>query len=112
LVIQNPNGTTTTPGIVGQEPVVIINAMIEVITELIRNAVLLFVGFSIVDWSDVQIALIMAVVGSFLAAIKVIANIVFVRPQTTPVANPTVPQGTIVNVQPDSSGAGGGTVQV
>jgi hypothetical protein len=45
MVVQNPNGTTTTPGIVGQEPVVIINAMIEVIKELIRNAVLLFVGF-------------------------------------------------------------------
>jgi len=102
----NNNGVVTTPGIVGQEPVVVINAIIEVITELIRNVVLLLVGFSVVAWSNEQIALVMAVVGSFLAAVKVIANVIFVRPKTTPVENPTVPQGTVVNVQ------GGPSVQV
>lgn len=106
MAVVNGDGTQTTPGIVGQEPVVIINALTEVLTELIRNTVLLLVGFSIVVWSDTQIALVMAVVGSFLAAIKVVANVIFVRPRTTPVANPTVPSGTVVNVE------GGPSVQV
>lgn len=106
------NGNLNTPGIVGQEPVVIINSLIEVVTELIRNSVLLLVGFSIVAWSNEQIALVMAVVGSFLGAVKVIASILFIRPRTTPVENPTVPAGTIVNVQAAPDGTGGGQTQV
>ena len=112
MAVNNGNGGTTTPGIVGQEPVVVINTLVEVITELIRNSVLLLVGFSVVVWSDTQIALVMAVVGSFLGAVKVIANVVLVRPKTTPLANPTVPSGTIVNVQAAPDGTGGGQTQV
>lgn len=112
MAVVNGDGTQTTPGVVGQEPVVIINALIEVITEFVRNLVLLLVGFSVVAWSNEQIALVMAVVGSFLGAVKVIANIVFVRPRTTPVANPTLPSGTVVNVQAAPDGTGGGQAQV
>lgn len=38
------------------------------VAEVVRNIVLVLVGFSIVHWTDAQVALVLALVGSVLAA--------------------------------------------
>lgn len=88
------------------EPVARITTVTTAVSALLASVVKAVVLLDIVDWTADQLAGITLVVDNALAVISLLAIILLVRPQVTPVASPELPIGTRVNERVDDQPTG------